>query len=143
MPCRAATPDTCRCGFEAGLGVSLTGWGTDREPLAFNLDPQYVEAGSDTALATSTTGRGTIDEPIFLSVDFTPATRATLWARWMGTQAQYDALSTLDPQTIYVIEDNPSLPGVNKLYVGTQQVRAVYAGGLLVATEVGGVLVDP
>jgi hypothetical protein len=51
--------------------------------------------GSDTGRVLTVKDTG----PGWAAIPAPPAS----WARWTGTQAEYDALATKDPDTLYVI----------------------------------------
>lgn len=99
--CSSGGKSSCQCSFMAGLNVRTFGYGTDREPFRVTVAEAFLE-GLDTASAeVRITGNGDTSSPYMLSV------RAlgldSKWGRWVGTQADFDAIQAPSSDTIHVV----------------------------------------
>lgn len=103
MACECNGNDTCSCTVVGGLNVTVTGFGTSREPLRLDVEPAYLEATSTATVDAMLTGAGDTDYPYFLTMTIAADVLGGLARRWFGTEADFADITTMIPGTLYVV----------------------------------------
>lgn len=118
----------------------LKGGGTTESPLIISVETVSLAVEDTDSVLATLSGDGSVDDPYAVSMRLAPEIMDSVWGKWLGTQAEYDAIPH-SPLTIYAVSGpTRHLPGVDNLYIGTERVVRVYAGSLMVADDTGSTL---
>lgn len=94
---------SCGCKVVAGHGVQVRGTGTADNPYAIDAFPLSITVQDSSSIDLTLTGSGTPSDPFIISGEVDGPSIAGKWASWSGTQVEYDALGSYDPDTLYLI----------------------------------------
>lgn len=140
MACNCGEKSSCACTFTSTSTVSINGGGTTESPIIISIDTVSFTAESTESVLVSLGGDGSVTDPYALSMRLAPEIMDSVWGKWIGTQAEYDAIPHL-PGTIYAVSGpTRHLPGVDNLYIGTERVVRVYVGSVMIADDAGSTL---
>lgn len=94
---------TCGCRVTAGHGVEVRGAGSIDNPYVIDAYPLSITVQDSSSIDLTLTGTGTPSDPYVISGEVAGPGIDGKWDKWSGTQAEYDALGSTDPDTLYLI----------------------------------------
>lgn len=95
--------NSCSCKIVAGRGTRVTGSGNLNNPYTIDAFPMSLTVQDTPSINLTLTGTGLLSDPWTITGELTDDFLSGYWLRWVGTQAEYDALVTYDDQTMYII----------------------------------------
>lgn len=105
MACDCNSNAACACTFTSTPTVTIEGGGSDDNPLVVSITTAVLTAEDTDSVQALLSGDGSVEFPYSLSLRVDPSILDTMWGRWYGSQAQYDAI-TDQPGTLYVVNPN-------------------------------------
>lgn len=143
MACTCDENDSCTCKVVSGLNMIVFGYGTEIEPITMTTVDLVLTVVDTATIDANLIGDGDIPSPYVLSMKVKPAVLADYARRWVGTEEEYAGIYH-EVGTIHVVTTpTPHMVGPVNLYAGDAPAQKVYAGDVLIAERVGGVLVPP
>jgi len=103
MACNCEEDEGCTCTFTSGFGVVLSGAGTSANPLTLDVDPYSLAVVDGATVFVTLEGDGSLGNRYLLSLDLDPTFVEGYWDRWVGSQAELDAIVAPDPGVLYVV----------------------------------------
>ena len=95
--------NSCSCKVIAGENAKVRGTGAQNNPIIIDALPMSLSVQDTTTVDLTLTGSGSVSNPWELTAVVAGGTFGGKWERWSGTQAQYNAIVTKDPDTLYGI----------------------------------------
>lgn len=93
---------SCSCTFVWGLNTTVTGFGSNREPLRVTVAKAVVTGVTTATAKVTVTGTGNIDNPYILSINLVDD-GSDKWGKWSGSQAQFDGLRAIEAKTLHAV----------------------------------------
>lgn len=94
---------TCGCKVVAGRNARVSGNGDTQRPYRIDALPVSLSVQNSSTVDLDLTGTGTAADPWIVTAEVSPSAFDGKWSMWSGTQAEYDALGSVNEQTLYVI----------------------------------------